>query len=123
MNSSDFGINPSFGVEISGKLAGGVEVNSGLIGIVVQAVAQIASEPVKKVVIHLIEFRAEIQIVSDRAERVVRVQKFRNIAEVYNKAMHEADSIWYHTDEMKEEYLKTLRLDYANQFRKLLHSD
>lgn len=48
MNSSDFGVNPSFAVEVSGQLAGGIEVSSGLIGTVVQAIAQITSEPTKK---------------------------------------------------------------------------
>ncbi|MCA9959471.1 MAG: hypothetical protein KC443_10585 [Anaerolineales bacterium] len=123
MNSSDFGVNPSFAVEVSGQLSGGIEVSSGLIGTVVQAIVQITAEPVKKVIIHLVEFRAEIQIISDRADRVVRVAKFRNIAEVYNKALLQADGIWYFTDELKEEYINMLRQDYTQQFKRLLHSD
>ena len=119
--SRDYGITPSFAVEISGSLSG-VDVNTGLIGALVKAVAQITSEPVKKVVIHFIEFRAEIRIISDRADRIVRVAKFKNIAEVYNKAMNDADSIWYFSDEMKEEYVRNLQEDYVHQFRKLLHS-
>jgi len=123
MSNLDIAGKPSFAVEVSGSLAGGVEVNTGLVGILVQAIAQITSEPVKKVIIHFIEFRVEIRIISDRAERLVRVAKFKNIAEVYNKALLEADSIWYHSDEMKQEYLNTLKEDYLRQFKKLLYSD
>ena len=123
MESSEFGIKPSFGVELSGSLAGNVPVPTSLIGTLVQAIAQITSEPVKKVLIHLIEFRAEIRIISDRADRVVRVAKFRNIAEVYNKAMLDVDKIWFFSDEMKQEYLEILRQDYSHQFKSLLHSD
>ena len=114
-------IMPSFAVEISGSLSG-VDVNTGLIGALVKAIAQVTSEPVKKVVIHFIEFRAEIKIISDKADRVVRVEKFKNIAEVYNKALNDADNIWYYSDEMKEEYIRNLQEDYSHQFRKLLHS-
>lgn len=123
MNSLDFGVKPSFSVEVSGQLAGGIEVNTGLIGTIVQAVAQIASEPVKKVIIHLVEFQAEIRIINDRAERIVRVAKFKNIAEVYNKALLQADGIWYYSDELRQEYIDMVRADYTNQFKRLLHSD
>ncbi|MBE0681591.1 MAG: hypothetical protein IH589_06725 [Anaerolineales bacterium] len=123
MDSGQFGIKPTFGVEISGALAGNVPVPIGLIGTVIQAIAQISSEPVKKVIIHFMEFRAEIRIISDRADRVVKVNKFINIAEVYNKAMFDADKIWFFTDEMKQEYLDTLKQDYTRQFQVLLHSD
>lgn len=120
-SSTDYGITPSFGVEISGTLAG-VDVNTGLIGTVIKAIAQITSDPVKKVIIHFVEFRAEIQIISDNVDRQVRVAQFRNIAEVYNQALNNADSIWYHSDKMKEEYIRNLEEDYIQQFRKLLHS-
>jgi hypothetical protein len=123
--SNDFGISgPSFGVEVSGALSGGVNVNTGLIGMLVQAVALITSEPVKKVAIHLIEFRAEIRIVSDRADRYVRVMKFRSIAEVYNQELLRADrdGIPYFSPELKEVYMESLKKDYLEQFRRLLNS-
>lgn len=123
MDSGEFGIKPSFGVEISGALAGNVPVPTGLIATVVQVIAEVTSAPVKKVIIHLIEFRAEIKIVSDRADRVVKVAKFKNIAEVYNKALFDADKIWFFSDDIKKEYLETVRQDLSNQLRALLHSD
>lgn len=120
--SQELGVNgPSFAVEVSGSL-GGVVIDNSLIGALVQAVATISSEPVKRVIIHFIQFGAEIEVVHDKISRRVRVAKFRNIAEVYNKAMLEADGIWYHSPEMKAEYLDMLKQDQTRQFMLLLHS-
>ena len=120
--SQELGVQgPSFAVEVTGSL-GGVMIDNSLVGALVQAVAAITSEPVKRVIIHFMQFGAEIEIVHDKITRKVRVAKFRNIAEVYNKAMLEADGIWYHSPEMKAEYLDILKQDQTRQFMLLLHS-
>ncbi|MDP1624172.1 MAG: hypothetical protein Q8L64_00230 [bacterium] len=123
MNNNDSDKNTSFAIEVSGSLTDNIPVPQSLISTLVQAIAQISSEPIQKVVIRLIEYRAEIRIINDRADTIVKIAKFRNIAEVYNKAILEADKARFFSDEMKQEYLETLRQDYIRQWHRSFSSE
>lgn len=122
-NSSEFGITPSFGIEISGTLFDNVPVRKGLLGSLIQAINLVTVRPLQRVIINFIESRAEIQIMDDRAKRVARVEKFKNIAEVYNQAMFNADKISLDKPDMKIAYLETLRNDFSQQLKNLLEKD
>lgn len=100
-----------------------VPVRKGLIGYLVQAINLIIVYPLRSVIINFIESRAEIQIMNERAKIIARVEKIKNIAEVYSQAMLDVDKISLDKPEMKDIYLQTLKDDYTEQLQNLLKKD
>lgn len=122
MAKPDLETSFSFPVQVNGSLANDVKVDNHLISAVVQAVSQVTSDTVKKIIITFVQAKANIRIISTQKETFLIVEKFRNIAEVYNKAISDIESSSFYSPEMKQEAINTITRDYSSQIAKLLEA-